>query len=353
MKIEIIETIDQIDSSEWNRLVRDRSFASWRWLQVTEALISKQQVRYIVLRGNSTLQAAAVCSIQNRFHSRLLQSMMGWLPRYFPYLRCDMPISATEGLFFSNEAQLEVVFPKLLRGIKAILRQEHALFYSFDHFLPADPVWMCLQANHFHRFEHVSETYLDIDWTSFESFLTTLPKIEYERFLQTQSQMERQGIKIELTDPHLEDMNVLQQLTIDLSRYVKKPYIYSRDLFVPAHELMDKDFKLIVAHQYGRAIGCVAMLCDTHQWIVRWPGLDLQCELGVQVYDGLLSECIRQAIIAKGQRLYLGVIDLGTIQHFGSTIEKRMGAAAVRSRPLHWLAGRLLGLTANPEASQA
>jgi predicted N-acyltransferase len=352
MATEIFESIDQIDSSEWNQLVRDRSFAGWHSLRVAEAVISKHQARYITLRHHGTLQAAAVCSIQDRFHSRFLQWSMGWIPRHFPYLRCDLPIYPGSGLFFSNEEQLDVVFPKLLMGMMSILRQERALFHSFDHLLPIDPIWIFLQNHNYHRFDHLSEAYLDIGWTSFEDYLKDLTQKENETFAHTQEQLKHRGITIEITDPLCEDVNALQQLVIHLSYREQKPYIYANDLFIRASTMMGKDFKLIIARQSGRAIGCIALLHDTNEWIVRWPGLDLECESNAEVYYGLLAECIRQAIIANGQRLYLGVIDFRTIQHFGITIEKRMGAAAVRSRPLHWLAGRMLGLTANPEARQ-
>ena len=62
--------------------------------------------------------------------------------------------------------------------------------------------------------------------------------------------------------------------------------------------------------------------------------------------------CVEQVILAEGQRLYLGVIPHQSLQHLGATLEKRFGATAVRNRFLHWLGGRLLQVTANPDAAQ-
>jgi predicted N-acyltransferase len=344
---EIFKTIDQVDPSEWDRLVEGRPFADRHWLQVTEALLLDHQPRYVLLRQDGRLEAGAVCSIQRRFHSRVLQAALGWLPRHFPSLRCDMPIYNGTGLFFADPGQFDKLFPELLDGLQTLFRQERILFYSFDHLLPADPAWAFLQARGHHRIDHMLDARLEIHWTSFEDYLKSLPQEEYEKHVQIRAGLASQGITIEAVDPLAEDPAVLDRLWSGQARREREPHMYDSDLFPKVFSLMGKDLKLIVARQEGRIVGCVFMLHNCNDWFVKWHGLDLAATANTGTHQGMLAECIHQAILAGGRQIRLGLIEDRTIKLLGATAERRIGATAVRSRPLHWLAGRFLGMTVN------
>jgi predicted N-acyltransferase len=351
MTAEIFETITSINPDQWNQLTEGHPFANWQWLQADETLSGDSKLRYVILSHQGKMQAGAVCSVQNRFHSRLLQSTLAWLPRRFPYLRCDMPFSLSSGLFFAEPPQLDKQFPELLEAIKTLAQIEHALFYSFDHLLAADPVWPYLQDWNFHRIEHISEAYLDICWPSQETYLESLAIQERQEYLHIQEFLGQQNISIETADPAREDLEALQRLTRDFTLHNQKPHHYRKDLFSTASTLLGKNFKLIIARQDHRVIGCLVLLHDAYEWLIRWPGLDIEHELSSEIYAAMLAASIQQVIIAKGHRLYLGVFAHQTLQNLGAIFEKRFGATAVRNRPLHWLAGRLLKITANPDAA--
>jgi len=353
MTTEIFETISSVDPDKWDRLTKGHPFAGWHWRQANETLLGASKPRYVILSQDGDFQVGAVCSIQNRFHSRLLQSFVGWLPRRFPNVRCDMPLPLRSGLFFADPAQFEQMFSELLTAVKTMARSENALFYSFDHLLPTDPAWTRLQALNFHRIEHISEAYLDVHWTSLEAYLDSPAAPERQEHLRVQEILRRQGITVETAVPSTENLEALQNLVSDLARSRQKPHQLRQDLFATAHHLLDEDFKLIVARQDNRAIGCVVLLHDAKEWLIRWPGLDVAHEWGSEVFTAMLVTCLQQVILAGGHRLYLGVIPHETQQHLGATLEKRFGATAVRNRFLHWLGGRLLNVTANPDAAQS
>jgi predicted N-acyltransferase len=351
MVTEVFESIEQIDFSEWNQLVAGRSFADWRWFQVTEALLANYQPRYLLLRENGQIWAGAVCSINNQFHSRLLQSTIGWLPRQFPTLRCDAPVHFDSGLFFSDPDRFTELFPELLRNLQTLLQQERISFYSFDHLLPTSPTWTFLRAKNYHRIKHVgAEINLEIRWTSFEDYLESLLKQEYEEYLQTKNNLEAQSIIVEAANPSAEDLDDLQRLQNNYSRYVRAPKLYHNDLYRRAYKLMGEDFKLVVARRNGKTIGCIVMLRSLNDWIAKWMGLnDEFMAADTTIYYGMLAECIHQAILAGGNRICMGTTVPPTIQSFGGTLGRRIGAMSIRNRPLHWMAGWILGITANPE----
>jgi predicted N-acyltransferase len=353
MTIEVFETITLVSPDEWNRLTIEYPFANWHWLQASETLLGESGSRYVILSQNGAFQAGAVCSIQNRFHSRLLQSLLGWLPRHLPYVRCDRPLPLRSGLFFADPAQFEQLFPELLEAVKTVARLENALFYSFDHLLPADPAWPHLQALNFHRIEHISEATLSIHWASLEAYLEYLAPEARQEHLRVEAVLRQHNIMIETAVPSTEDLAALQRLVGDLALSKQKPHHFRQDLFSTAHHLLGQDFKIIVARQDNCAIGCVILLRSAHEWLVRWPGLDVEHEWSAEVYSAMLVACVEQVILAQGQRLYLGVMPHQTLKYLGATLEKRFGATAVRNRFLHWLGGRFLNITANPDAAQS
>jgi predicted N-acyltransferase len=193
---EIFETIDSLDPAEWDGLVKGHPFANRRWLQVTESVLVGHQPRYVLLRRDGHLRAGAVCSIHNRFESRALQSVLGWLPQRFPVLRCGVPISYDRGLFFSDQEQAGKLLPELLNSVQTLLRQEKASFHSFDYLSPADPAWLFLRAQGYHKVDHLTEANLDIQWTSFEDYVRNLPRKKRSEYVRMRGHIEREGITI-------------------------------------------------------------------------------------------------------------------------------------------------------------
>lgn len=350
---EIFESVDSLDRSEWDRLVEGHPFAEWRWLQVTEKVLLGHQPRYVLVRQAGELVAGAVCSLQDRFQSRLLQATLGWLPRRLPVLRCGVPISYNPGLFLSREKDASALWPALLGGIQQLLRRENASFHTFDYLSPQDLAWAFLQGNGYHRIQHLTETNLDICWASMEEYVSKLPKKKRSEYVRVHGHLERQGISIAETDPHSEDKTVLYQLVVNVFRRHGEPVLYDEDLFLRVVALLGDDFKLVVARQNGEILGCVALVRSGNEWMAKWAGLNYERTLNTGTYYGLLAECVRQAIHTGGKRLRLGATAYQTKQHFCVVAEERIGALAVRGRPLHWLAGKALRLTANSEDSQS
>jgi len=346
---EIITDINRIEADEWNQLTKERPFATWQWLQLTQAVVVDHQPRYVLLRENGELQAAAVCYLQSRFHSRVLQLALGWLPRAFPILRCAIPISYDPGLLFSDQQPLEKLLPELLNSVQTLLRQERASFYSFDHLAPTDPIWLFLKAQGYHRVEHLIETYLDIKWAMFEDYLGALSRKKRTEYVRIRGRLERENITIGVADPLSEDGVLLKKLVHNVFQRHADPDPYSADLFAKAGALLGENFKLVVARQNGDCIGCFALLRSGTEWTAKWAGLDYERTLDTGTYYGLLAESVRQTILSGGTRLRMGATAYQTKQHFGVTVEERIGAMAVRVRSLHWLAGKIMNFTSNSE----
>jgi len=77
----------------------------------------------------------------------------------------------------------------------------------------------------------------------------------------------------------------------------------------------------------------------------RPSALNYEQTLDSGTYYGLLAECVRHSIQAGGSRLRMGATSYQTKQHFGVTVEKRIGALAFQNRLVHHLAGSALRVT--------
>ena len=317
---EIVESIEQVDPREWDQLVKEHSFASQRWLKVTEAVLLNHHPRYVLLRRDGQLQAGAVCYLQNQFQSQVLQTGLGWFIGRFPGLRCAVPISYDPGLFFCDENLATELLPELLKSIQTLIKRDRISFHTIDHLLSANSDWAFLQTNGYHRIGHLAEIYLDLPWASFEEYLKQLSSKKRKEYVRISRRLEREGILLELADLQTEDAGVLRELVNNVFKHHNEPNVYIDELFLKASHMMGDDFKLIVAHQNGKTIGCIAMLRGGNEWICKWMGLNYEQTLDSGTYYGLLAECVRHSIQAGGSRLRMGATSYQTKQHFGVTV---------------------------------
>jgi len=343
---EIIESIHQIDPKEWDCLVKDRPFANWRWLQLTEAVLLDHQPRYVLLRQNGELRAGIVTVLQTQFQTPRFQATLGGVIQRFPGLRCGIPLSGDPGLFVSDQDSLVDLLPVLMQGLETLIQREHISFHTIDHIWSTMPLWEYLQARGYHRIEHLAEIYLDIQWSSFTDYLSDLSKRKRKEFRRVNRRLEERDITLAVADPRTEDSQTLQTLVNNVFQRHHEPNLYVDELFLKASSIMGEDFKLIVARQGERLICCAAMLRSGNEWLGKWVGLDYAYTLNTGTYYRLVAECVRQAIQSGGRRIRLGATAYQTKRHFGAIRENRIGALAFRNGPIHYLAGKALQLTA-------
>src|SRR6266540_4885070 len=111
MTIQVFESIEQIAPAEWDELRGPRAFADHRWLRFTERILTGHRPRYLLVRRGERLEAAAVCSVEERFENRALQRHAGWLLRRFPCVRCAVPVSYQPGISTRPDADEARLIP--------------------------------------------------------------------------------------------------------------------------------------------------------------------------------------------------------------------------------------------------
>lgn len=338
-EIEFVHSITQVDEAAWDWMCQNHPFAEHRWQHMAETIINNYEPRYVLLRRDGVLCAAAVCSIEKHFYDHRLEAMLGPLLRVFPCMRCVLPLAADTGLVVHPDHTQSL--PVLLDAVRDLARQEHVSFYTFDNLYNDDPTWSHLHDRGYHRMAMLEEIYLDIDWPSFDDYLAKLPRKKRKEYGRMSRHLEAHGIDMRIIQPTPDNQQQLTQLINAVFAHHEEPVTYNEGLFLNAQAIMGDDMCLYGAYQDDKIIACTALMRSGDVGALKCIGLAYERTMNTGTYYNLIAEGVRHAIDQNIRRLYLGATAYQTKQHFGPTQKTRDGAMVICNQPLHWMAGQL------------
>ncbi|RSN12492.1 hypothetical protein DMB42_09730 [Nonomuraea sp. WAC 01424] len=327
--VDVLGSIGEVGAREWDALADGVPFVRHRWLGLAERVLAEHRPRYLLVRKDGGLVAAAVCALEHRLHNPVLESRFGRLTRRWPFLQVQAPMTATSGLLGGEGPQRRV----LLRAIRSLVRSERLLFCVVDH-LPyaAGQPGYC-------RLGWLPETLLDLTWPSFEAYLDHLPRKRRAELRRTQRRAEREGIEVRpLAGGAGAD---LDRMVAAVDRRHGPHVFYRPGLFPEAAGALGADLTVLAAHRNGTPAGCVALLRDGDELVARWIGRDYAATEGTAVYHALLTACVRAAVGSGARTLRLGGAAYETKKQFGVRLEPRSRLFAARSGFVTRLVGGL------------
>ncbi|MFI9593297.1 GNAT family N-acetyltransferase [Nonomuraea sp. NPDC052265] len=358
--VDVARSIGEVGAGEWDALADGVPFVRHRWLVLAERVLAAHRPRYLLVRKDGGLVAAAVCALEHRLHNPVLESRFGRLTRRWPFLQVQAPMTATSGLLGGEGPQRRV----LLRAVRSLVRRERLLFCVVDHlpYAAGQPGYS--------RLGWLPETLLDLTWPSYEAYLDHLPRKRRAEIRRTQRRAAREGIEVRplAAGPGGEPGGGLGgELGRLLDRMVAAvdlrhgPHVFYRPgLFPEAAGALGADLTVLAAHRHGAPAGCVALLRDGDELVARWIGRDYARTEGTAVYHALLAACVRAAVGSGARRLRLGGaacvraavgsgarrLRLGgaayeTKKQFGVRLEPRSRLFAARSATVTRLVGGL------------
>ncbi|MFI7696524.1 GNAT family N-acetyltransferase [Nonomuraea sp. NPDC049655] len=334
--VEVAASIGEVGAGEWDALADGVPFVRHHWLALAERVLSGHRPRYLLVRKDGGLVAAAVCALEHRLHNPVLESRFGRLTRRWPFLQVQAPMTATSGLLGGEGPQRRV----LLRAVRSLVRRERLLFCVVDHlpYAAGQPGYS--------RLGWLPETLLDLTWPSYEAYLDHLPRKRRAEIRRTQRRAAREGIEVRpLTPgPGGEPDRLLDRLgpmvaAVDLRH---GPHVFYRPrLFTEAAGALGADLTVLAARRDGAPVGCVALLRDGDELVARWIGRDYARTEGTAVYHALLTACVRAAVGSGARRLRLGGAAYETKKQFGVRLEPRSRLFAARGAMVTRLVGGL------------
>ncbi|MGW2222519.1 peptidogalycan biosysnthesis protein [Nonomuraea sp. NPDC001684] len=184
--VEVAASIGEVGAGEWDALADGVPFVRHHWLALAERVLSGHRPRYLLVRKDGGLVAAAVCALEHRLHNPVLESRFGRLTRRWPFLQVQAPMTATSGLLGGEGPQRRV----LLRAVRSLVRRERLLFCVVDHlpYAAGQPGYS--------RLGWLPETLLDLTWPSYEAYLDHLPRKRRAEIRRTQRRAAREGIEV-------------------------------------------------------------------------------------------------------------------------------------------------------------
>lgn len=335
--VDVLTSIEGVSPGEWDSLRGELPFVGHRWLHLAETVLADHRPRYLLVRRQGKLVAAAVGALEHRLQNPRLDARFGRLLRRSPFLHVAVPMTASPGLLVGDGPDPRAELDVLLREIRDLARRERSPFCVVDHLPAPDPAHADQRG--YLRLGWLPDTRLDLTWPSFDDYLADLPSKRRREIRRTQRRAEREGIVVRPLIPTAEDGPALDRMVADVTRRHGAVRHYGPDLFVKAATVLGADLTLLAAHRDGTLVGCIALLRDDDDLAVRWIGRDYERTAGTAAYHALLAACVRNAISSGARTLRFGAAAYETKKQFGVSLEPRSRLFAARSRAVTSLMG--------------
>lgn len=323
--LQIIDTIHQIDREEWDSVAGENIFESYGWLKTFEHnYIGDQKPRYFLLREEGRLIAVAACYItrpsERVFNSddtllgrfKLYASKMGI--SFLPALICSP--WGVFGAHFSfakhlDSNQAESAATELIQSIEnfAYNHQLPILFHNvMDHEIS---LLRSLNERRYSRAETFPVCYLDVEWSSFEDYLTSVKRISKGNAKMIRREINKnrsEGVVIQ----QLETADGFQEHLYDLvnRNYLNhngKPFPYRKAYFKSLKENLGTDAVIYTATKKNKLIGVTVCFREKKSSYLSYIGVDHDSAGNDFTYFNLAYyHPIRDAILDRIERMYYG-----------------------------------------------
>jgi uncharacterized protein len=327
-EVQVARSIDEIEAAEWDALCTGRAFVDHRWLRTLEYILVGHEPRYVLLRRQGRLEAAAICALDRRFEHPAAQHYAGWVLKRFPYLRCGVPVSFDDGLLAADGR----VLPELVAAVRHLGRAEHALLTTFGHLGPDARAWPALTASGCHPLSRWTTTHLPVAWSTWDSYLRSRSGPDRREIGRLRRRAERQGITLERGTLHPADAPLLRRLISNVLARHAAHDPYAPDFLTRAADILGSAFHVIQARLGGETVGCAVLVHRRAELLGKWIGLDYARTPNSATYQALMLGTIDLAIELGVRRLRLGASAYSTKQQFGAQPEERLNAVALPGR---------------------
>jgi predicted N-acyltransferase len=366
LTVGVLDRTDRLDQAEWDELCADRPLAGYRWLRLAEAVLIDFNPRYLQLRCNGRLEAAAVCVIQRQFHlsaylpSRFLQAIAGRFLARFSSLSCEIPFSFSPGLLVRPGCDPDRLIPPLLEAMEDLAARERAFFVKLSNLSSHDAARLVRYRPGYHVVSMLADTYLPISWPTFEDYQASRPAKKRRELRRVCRRAQEAGMAVEPhrlspeTEPRLRELvrNLIQ-------RHDQKDW-YVPDFFSRTRDVLGEDFSLLVARREGEIVACVALLRSKDELFPKWLGMSYEHTENTYTYHLFMAEIVARAIEMGVRRLWTGPTTYEVKKLLGTVFEARCLVLAARNRlfhrPIGWglaLWGKLMDSAAIADATEA
>ncbi len=307
--VTITATIRDIDEKEWETLVRSDIRKSHGWYRTIEDSRTRD-MRYIFVKDSGKLVAAA-CGfiyIENLLAMRV------------PYLEVKSFLSETaERTYLLMEGLEDIQAKENLKGI-AILDLKRERFEILRN-----------QVKGFTEFPMPDNTYIDLNFTTFEEYLDSLKRKTRRSVRNTLSRVRRMGVKTVVTS----EFSRWKTVTYTLHRYLCEQHNNFKGLLPEAfYEAFEKNLRdnaeLLLFFKEDIPLAFVMPMFSQTTGLLNLAGADPHYR-EYQGYFLIYYEGIRRAIEKKLKRIYFGPSTYEFKEKIGCRREEVFGLVKLRN----------------------
>ncbi|MBU7014715.1 MAG: GNAT family N-acetyltransferase [Theionarchaea archaeon] len=178
--------ISEIPREEWDNVVNNRTFHTYRWMELLEHSLREGISPYfLTVTRDDQLVGSAVCFLSYR-------AILGV---YVSSLACLCPFSDEIGIHVKEGEPAEPILSLLYGSMMDAARKEHTKAIVIAN-VDNEPYVSFLKKKT-SLLEVSPSTYLDVRWKTFKDYLKSLPRKSKKNIRHTLNQGERRGIRLE------------------------------------------------------------------------------------------------------------------------------------------------------------
>jgi predicted N-acyltransferase len=198
--IQIAHSVAEVGEVAWDRFSNGQPFASYRWYQFSETVMSDSLPVYIILSQHGEVVARATFWVV-----RNEPLPIPWQParfaaqallRRWPLFVCRTPLANSSGLILPEPPLRNPALEVIIRTATEEARRYKASFVLFDYLAEGQSLWSDWPKPFTAYSIADPGTRMEINWPSFDQYLEGLSRKTRQHYRQYNREAERLGIRI-------------------------------------------------------------------------------------------------------------------------------------------------------------
>jgi predicted N-acyltransferase len=291
MEVLIAHQVKEVGQVNWDQFSGDEPFASYRWYQYGEAVLSNDTPLYIIASHKGEPVARATFWLTRDeplpLPGNAARMLLGAAFRRWPLLMCRTPMASHSGLVLPSDNVLrEKAINAITNAAKEYSQRQGVSFIIYDYLETSE-----LKVDDFSEFEMPDAgTELRISWTSFDEYLQQLGKSARKDYNRHHNRAQDLGVEIK-TGGEAPDLDTVLTLVQNVERNHNTPPNARTRRALDHLDIVDATW--ITARVAGSLVGCGVLLGEGKTRALAFLGLDYRVQY---VYFQLMYAAIRCAI---------------------------------------------------------
>ena len=297
----VVTSANDVDRAEWDALATGQPFASHRWYQYGESVLTRQQPVYILVYQAERMIARATFWLiyedpmfsEPGLHKRLMRHAV----KRWPLLMCRTPLCSVSGLILPDEPTLHHETLSLIRRrITEIAERHNVSFVVFDYITPE---FDALPSTSLVELPDPG-TILKTPHATFDDYIASLSRSARRSYRRNMQSADEIGIRFEMRDSFDDLERALQLVYAVHEHHGSFPEPHTEIALRQAHGVGGT---WLLAWIGDRLVGCGMLLQDNGAAGTVFLGLDYSERY---VYFQIFYGAIRAAIEQGAHTVYGG-----------------------------------------------